>query len=110
VFRLGKALRPNYLKEVKDFRTLKSEKKDDQDLHLHSLSNHAGWKILNEFINDLKDGLDMINQLKIDSGASIEEVGQNSIVITMTKSYLKLIQDKVNDARAEVEPDGGSTT
>jgi len=102
------ALRPNYLNEVRELGTLKTDKKkDDEDIHLHSLSNHKGWKILNQFIDDLKTGLDKINQMKIDSGASFEEIGQNSIVITMTKSYLTLIQNKVNDSREEIEGEQG---
>jgi hypothetical protein len=100
-----RAIRPNYLKEVRELSTLKTEKKDDQDIHLHSLSNHAGWKILNEYIDSLKEGLENINKLKIESGASFEEIGQNSIVISLTKDYLTLVQQKVNDAREEVRGD-----
>ena len=107
---LGKAIRPNYLKEIRELGSLKTEKKDDQDIHLYNLSNHKGWKILNKFINNLKDNLDNINKLKIENGASFEEVGQNSIVITLTKEYLTLVQNKVNDARSEIEPDGGNIT
>jgi hypothetical protein len=104
VFKVVKtAIRPNYFKDFREISTLKNEKeKDDQDIHLDSLSNQAGWKILSEYIDNLKLELDKLVQLRMEEGATYEEIGQKSIIVSICKEYLTKIQNKVNDARAEV--------
>ncbi len=101
------AIKPNFFTEYRQISTLKTEKKkDDQDLHLHSLSNHKGWEILNKFIDGLKKDLDNLVSARMESGASFDEIGQKMLIVSLVKEYLTKIQNKVEDAREEVEPRG----
>lgn len=105
------APRPNWFKEFREVSTLKNEgKKDEQDLHLYSLSNHSGWKILTKFIDSLKDDLDNLIKVRIETGATFDEIGQKMVIVSIAKEYLTKIQTKVEDAREEVEPEPGRDT
>ena len=79
----------------------------EEERHLYSLSNHAGWKVINEFVDNLISDLDKINEKAIESGATFDVIGQNAVVINLAKSLLKRVQLKVIDAKETCEqPDG----
>lgn len=99
------AIRPNYFKDFREVSTLKTEKKDDQDIHLHSLSKHAGWKILEDYIDGLIRGLDLMVISLIEQGADAELIGQKTIAKEIAKEILIGIKNKVYDAKVEIEPD-----
>ena len=73
---------------------------------LSDLSSQAGWKVLKEYIGELKTGLDKLLASAMESGASYEEIGQKTIVVTLTKSYLDQVVERVEDARTSQQPGG----
>jgi hypothetical protein len=104
VAKIKQAIRPNPFTEFREVSTLKTEgKKDEQDLHLHSLSRHKGWKILTKFIDNLKDDLDNLIKLRMEAGATFDEIGQKMVIVSIAKEYLTKIQTKVNDAKEEID-------
>jgi len=102
------AIKPDYFK---DLRVLTKEE-DSQPIELKEeqvladLADLAGWKVLKEYIGDLKDQLDKLMATAMESGASYEEIGQKTIVTTLTKSYLDLVIERVSDAREAVTQSG----
>jgi hypothetical protein len=71
----------------------------DDERFLYGLSQTAGWKVLKERIQELKDGLNHTNKEAISSGASFEEIGRNTIVISLTQDILSKIVNIVEDAK-----------
>ena len=98
---MSNAIHPDYFKDIK----VLTKKEDDQPIEikeeqvLADLYDLAGWKVLKEYITDLKTSLDVLLSIAIDSGASYEEIGRKTIVTTLTKSYLDKVIERVNDAR-----------
>jgi len=98
------ALRPDYFF---DFRSIGKEKKPeeteetlkDNERVLLTLSSHSGWAILKDYIGDLTKELDTLNQKAIESGASFEEIGRNSVVIQLCKEVLQKVINKVEDVK-----------
>ena len=66
------------------------------------LSDLAGWKVLKEYIGDLKSSLDTLLSNAMEGGASYEEIGQKTIVTTLTKSYLNRVVERVEDAQEAI--------
>lgn len=99
-----KALRPNYFGDFREITTVaEPKKKEDEDIHLHKLSESAGWGILNGYIDNLKSALDNLLTERMEAGATKEELGDKLIAVTLTKEFLSKVQNKVQDAREAVE-------
>jgi len=101
---MSNAIHPDYFK---DFRVTKDEEEKPIELKeeqvLSDLSQTAGWKVLKEYINDLKEMLDKILQTSMESGASFEEIGQKTLVVTLAKSYLDQVIERAEDAREAIQ-------
>ena len=83
----------------------KGDKKEEgeEDLALASLSNHAGWRHLSEYIERLKKDMDAFVAELISEGGNFEDIGRITVVTNLTKEKLNAIQQKVQDAKEEVE-------
>lgn len=84
---------------------------DPQDNHLYALSQHKGWLIIKEYIQNQIDNLDTLTATQMSQGATFEDIGRNAVVAQLSKGYLTNILNKVDDAREAVESatgDGGS--
>jgi len=87
-------------KEVK-----KGELADEEKI-LGTGANTAFWKTLKDFIEEVSRNLDEVNEVAISQGANYEEVGKNTIVISLAKGIIKKIIDRVEDAREACEQSG----
>lgn len=78
----------------------------EEERALMALSETMGWQILIGYIDDLVADLDRVNDRAIANGATLEEIGQNTMVISLAKGVIKRIVDKVADAKeiCEQEP------
>ena len=108
--KIKQAFRPNNL--YSDFDRLKTfqenqelEKKgiDPDDNHLYALSKQAGWRILRGYIQSLIDDLDSMVIGAMAAGASLEDIGQRTMLATLTKEALKKVQHKVDDSSDAVQ-------
>lgn len=103
---MANAIHPDYFH---DFSKVSKEVKElpiqeREEVALAEMSELAGWKVLEEFIDALQGRLDAILSTALESGASYEEIGQKTIVTQLAKSYLRLVVEKVADAREALQP------
>ena len=79
---------------------VEAEKKGatDEERALFALKQMKGWVILKDFIENIHSDLNNVNKTAIASGASLEEIGRNAIVISMTQEIIERILNKVSDA------------
>ena len=66
-------------------------------------SKTAFWKTLRGILENVVDDLDQINNNAMEQGKNYEEIGRNTIVISLTKGIIKGITDKVDDAQEVYE-------
>ena len=99
------SIRPSsYFDPVRELRTLKSESEakekgiDTEDQFIGDMGMTKGWKILDEFIDRIKDDLDKSVRLLMEQGASREVIGDRTIVKELCKEVLDRVQNKVYDA------------
>lgn len=100
------ASRPDFYNQFKSIRTKELAKKakvTDEEMHLYSMSQSAGWGIFNKTVEQLLEELDGMNVRAMENGMSFEEIGRNTIIINYTKGLIKRLTNKVNDARDTVE-------
>lgn len=102
---MANAIHPDYFKDFRVSVTQAEEKpiQEREEIALADLAETAGWKVLAEYIETLKTVLDTLLTSAMQNGASYEEIGQKTIVTTLTKGYLDQIIAKVEDAKAAVE-------
>ena len=70
----------------------------ENEKQLFALSQSKGWIILKEHIETLYRELNDVNKTAIGSGASLEEIGRNAIVVNITQEILEKILNKVQDS------------
>ena len=70
----------------------------EEERALHAMSQSKGWLLLKEIIEHLKQDLSQVNKTAIESGAPLEEIGRNTIVISLTQDILEKVLNKVQDA------------
>lgn len=107
----SQAVRPNFFN---DFSSLNDplEKKeersepDPEEHALYALSLNDGWRVLDEYIQQLEKELDEVPTRLLAEHASFEEIGQKTAVGAVTKSYLELVREKVRDAKDAIEKIG----
>ncbi len=97
------ALRPDFY-----FKTVPSLNKDevvddkvgitDNERALYALSKTAGWKVFCEYLETLSRELGETSKTIISGGASMEEIGRNTIVITLTQDIIDRAVNRVADA------------
>lgn len=101
----GQALRP----EVFNLPSFQKEEKTDEEILtddekiLGTGANNSFWKILRRHIDNCITELDQVNEQAISSGASLEEIGRNTVVVNLTKGVLRRIFAKVEDSKEALE-------
>lgn len=102
------AITPDYFKEIRVLTKKEDEApiQEKEEIALSDMSLSGGWKVLSEYIDDLKESLDQLLKSAMENGASYEEIGQKTIVTTLTKSYLDKVVERVEDARTAIESAG----
>lgn len=98
------AIRPDF------FNSLPSIAKDDnrkdltdEERFLYGMSNHAGWKVFSEIAEQLVKELDQMNDVAVSQGMTYEELGKNTVVISLAKGIIRKLMDKVSDSKEACE-------
>jgi len=78
----------------------------EEEQRLFTMSHSAGWKTFRDIAERASKELDDINKQAIAGGASFEEIGRNTLVISMTQDIIKRLLNKVDDAVEACENDG----
>jgi hypothetical protein len=104
------AIKPDFFNNLSSLTKDRDEDRvsiTDEEKHLYSLSKHKGWTILSRYIDTLLGELDSINRKAIDNGLPLEEIGRNTIVVSLAKDIIVRFVNKIDDAREACErPDG----
>lgn len=104
------ALRPDFSvrpflkqKVVEDIKTIT---KDEETLAIGSET--AFWKVLEKHFDNAIDKLEQINEDAMTKGATMEQIGQNTIIINLTKGVLREIKNSVRYAKEALDERGGT--
>lgn len=89
-------------------RVEEAEKKgaSDEEIHLFNLSETKGWELLTDIKSRLVNELDQVNETAIQNGATYEEIGKNTLVISLAKGIVNRLWDKVSDSKEACERSG----
>lgn len=99
----GQAIRPDFISQIPSI-VKQTEKVDqsgatEEEQALYALSQFKGWKILEEYVTTLLGEMDAGVVNSIQNGAGFDEIGRNTIVVTMAKEIIqKGILNRVADA------------
>lgn len=97
------AIRPDfYFKQMPSLQEADNQAQkngaSEEERMIFAMSQMAGWKIMEDFINQMIKDLDNINKEAIANGAELEDIGRNAIVVSLTQDILNKLQLKVSDA------------
>lgn len=71
----------------------------EEEKALFAMSQGAGWKFFAEYLERLYRELGDTNKAAIAAGADLEDIGRNTVVITLTQDIIDKIINKVSDAK-----------
>jgi hypothetical protein len=105
------AIRPDfYFKQMPSLKQVESEAQksgaSEEEMMIYTMSQMAGWRIMDEFISKLIKDLDTVNKQAIANGEEREEIGRNAVVVSLTQDILNRLQLKVLDAIEACNPNG----
>lgn len=106
----NKVLRPKvFFDNLPSFKVEDEKAKEkganEEERQLYAMSQTKGWHIYKEFVENLIRDLDNASSQGIEQGLSYEEIGKNTIVVSMAKDILRRALNKVQDARDVIEND-----
>jgi uncharacterized protein YnzC (UPF0291/DUF896 family) len=78
---------------------IKVEDLTEEEKTLATGARQAFWKTLKRHVENEISILDQINDQAVAQGLPIEEIGKNTVIISLTKGVIKKIFDRVEDAR-----------
>lgn len=102
---MSSATRPNFisLPSLKADKEAERKGASDEERSLYAMSRSGGWKVFSALASQAIKELDEINTKAIESGASYEELGRNTLVISLTKDIIGRLMNKVEDAKESCE-------
>jgi hypothetical protein len=100
----GEAIRPNFFALPTFVRDEEAKKKGltDEERILAAGAETDFWRTLKIRVDQVIAEMDQINEQAMTQGASLEEIGRNTVVTNLTKGTLKRIFNIVEDARDAV--------
>jgi len=97
------AIRPDfYFKQMPSMRDAdaEAEKKgigeDERDIY--AMTQMRGWVLMRTYMDQLYKDLSEVNKTAISNGASLEEIGRNTVVVSLTQDILDKVLNKADDA------------
>jgi len=100
------AVKPNFFNQFISLKEKELAKKagvNEEELAYYSMSKTLGWKHFKNLANHLIEELDQLNEQAIAKGANYEELGKNTIVVSLTKGIIRRLLNKVEDIREVCE-------
>lgn len=106
----NQSLKPSFLNLPSFVADKEAEKKGatDEERILYGGSKTAFWGVLKGFIENVEKDLDNFNGIAIEKGATFEEIGKNTVVISMAKGIITKIKNKVLDSVLACEKPNGT--
>lgn len=97
------AMRPDfYFKQMPSIQEADAEAQKkgatEEERQLFAMTQSSGWLVLKDYVSQLYHDLDNVNKTAIASGATLEEIGRNAIVTSLTQDILDKLLNKVSDA------------
>jgi hypothetical protein len=95
------ATRPDFMANFPSLKQQEEAKKTgatDEEQKLYGMTLTTGWEVFSKYIDQLISELDQLNDNAIAQGANYEEIGKNTLVISLTKGLIKKLMNRVDDA------------
>lgn len=105
------ALKPSFFNNLPSIIKEKQAKElgvAEEEMQLYSLSQTAGWRILEEYIEGLLKDMETSAMMAMAQGLPFEEIGKNMVIASNARGIIERILEKVEDAREACEKQDGS--
>lgn len=105
------AVKPDFYSH---FASLKKEEEaqkkgaTEEERNLYHMSETSGWMIFTREVETLLKEMDALIEVSVSKGLSREEIGENTIVVSLAKGIIRRLMDKVTDSKEACEGQGGT--
>ena len=103
------AIKPNFFSNLQSLKTQEIAKKvgvTEYEQSYYSMSQTRGWTLLSDRKDELVKELEQMQDAAVANGASYEELGKNTLVISLAKGIIKRLFDIVEDSKEACERSG----
>lgn len=104
------AIRPDFFNSLRTLKTREIAEKaglTEEELALDALGKSEGWRHFKKRAEDLIEEMNSLLDASVSNGTPMEELGRNTVVVSMAKGVIKRLIHLVDDARGAVENAGG---
>ena len=106
---MANATKPDFFANLPSLKKEKATKagatEDEQALAY--MSDLTGWKVFKKEADRLIDEMDQMIEVSVSKGLSREEIGENTIVVSLAKGVIRRLMNKVSDAKEACGEAGG---
>lgn len=95
------AVKPDFYSQFPSLtQDLKEGKKEStpEELALYAMSQGKGWKVFKGIVDEVSKDLNNLNKDAVASGASLEEIGRNTVIVTLVQGVIERVMNRVDDA------------
>lgn len=105
---MAKAIRPDFmnLPSLKLDGEAKEKGATEEERALYGMYNTGGWKLFEERAEKLISDMEQLNDVAVANGLPYEELGKNTVVISLAKGVLRKLLNLVSDAKEACERGG----
>lgn len=99
------ALKPSIF-DIRSFRREEEADKKgvtDEEKFYFAMATSKGWQQFSSFTKEVVEELEDFNSTAIEKGMSYEDIGKNTIVISLAKGIIQRLLNRVNDSKDAVE-------
>lgn len=100
------AVRPDFFANFESLKRKEEAAKKgttEEEQAYYSMSLSEGWKLFNKDIENLLAEMDQLNDQAVANGMTYEELGKNTVVISLAKGVIRRLVNKVEDAKEACE-------
>lgn len=108
---MSQAIRPDFfinkLTSIQE-NDLEADKRGatEEEKAIYAMTQTKGWLLMKETFDSLYKELNQVNKSAIESGATLEEIGRNTIVVSLVQDILDKLLNKASDAVDACTQDG----
>lgn len=93
------AIKPDFFHNLPSLQVkAKGNKVTPEEQFLHEMAQTGGWKVFKEYAEQATRELGDMNKQAIAQGLTLEEIGRNTVVVTLAQGVIERLLNRVADA------------
>lgn len=107
---MKRAVKPDFFANFPSLKRAEEANKrgvTEEEQMFYGLAQMAGWEVFKEKSTKLMEEMEIMNENAVANGMSYEELGRNTVVVSLAKGIIRKLINMVEDSKEACERSGG---